>query len=523
MPARLSGPDPFFFVENAVDSRWSGVKREPRVGEVRVALSQRQLGGAPHSASLPSRAALDGTVDLARDRDLVERCQGGDRTAFEELYHRYNRRLFHFCVRRLHEQHEAEDAVQEAFTRAWRAMPSFAGERRFYPWLTVIAGNVCTDVLRRRSRLTPMEDLPLPLVGLDGDVDEALLGQVDAAMAIEALEHLSERHQRVLALREGSGWSTQQLAEHEGVAVPAMETLLWRARQALKREFAALADTSGRLGVALGLGIAAMRRLLARQEARLGDRMPALQAMSMSVKGPSAVVASLVIAGGVASGFIVTAHHHTAQPTTVSMPVMVRTLAASSSSIGSQAPTTTRRAKDPASPTRDGTQSTGGSGSAATPGTGGTVSTGSSGSGTSTGGIGAGSLTLPGSGSNPSTTLPTVPSGSVPSLGTTVSGATKTLGSTASNAVGNLTKGVSGVTAPVTSGVTSVVGAVTSLTGSSLGITSVVSGLGGVLGGLTTTSTSTSTSTSSGGTSSGGTSGGSSTSPSSSGSLLGGL
>lgn len=485
-----------------------------------MAQSQRQLGGAPPSAVVRSKTTLDGTVDIARDRDLVERCQGGDRTAFEELYHRYHRRLFHFCLRRLHEQHEAEDAVQEAFTRAWRAMPNFAGERRFYPWLTVIAGNVCTDVLRRRSRLTPMEDLPLPLVDLGGDVDEALLGRVDAAMAIEALEHLSERHQRVLQLREGSGWSTQQLADHEGVAVPAMETLLWRARQALKREFAALADAGGRLGVALGLGLAAMKRLLARQEARLGERMPSLQAMSLSAKGPSAVLASLVIAGGVASGIIATAQHHTPRPGANSMPVTLRTPVAGAGLSGSRTLAASGSAKDTTTP-RGGSTVGSGSGS---PGTGG--SSGSAEPAGSTGSIGAGSLTLPGSASSVGSSLPTLPSSDPSSLPTTVSSAattlgsavnkaTTTLGSATSSAVGSLTQGAGSVTAPVTSGVTSVVSGVTTLAGSSLGSSSVVSGLGGVLGGLTTTTTTAPSGS--------GTAGGGSTSSSSSGSLLGGL
>ena len=94
-------------------------------------------------------------VDLDRDRALVERCQAGDSAAFGNLYARYYERLLRFCLRRLNDRHEAEDAAQEAFARAWKALPRFAGERRFYPWLTVIAGNICTDMLRRRSRSTP--------------------------------------------------------------------------------------------------------------------------------------------------------------------------------------------------------------------------------------------------------------------------------------------------------------------------------------------------------------------------------
>ena len=100
-------------------------------------------------------------VDLERDRALVERCQAGDAAAFGNLYARYYERLLRFCLRRLNDRHEAEDAAQEAFARAWKALPRFAGERRFYPWLTVIAGNICTDMLRRRSRSTPTDDMEL--------------------------------------------------------------------------------------------------------------------------------------------------------------------------------------------------------------------------------------------------------------------------------------------------------------------------------------------------------------------------
>ena len=98
--------------------------------------------------------SLSDDVDLDRDRVLVERCQAGDSGAFGNLYARYYERLLRFCLRRLNDRHEAEDAAQEAFARAWKALPNFAGERRFYPWLTVIAGNICTDMLRRRSRST---------------------------------------------------------------------------------------------------------------------------------------------------------------------------------------------------------------------------------------------------------------------------------------------------------------------------------------------------------------------------------
>ena len=77
-------------------------------------------------------------VDLERDRALVERCQAGDTTAFGNLYVRYYERLLCFCLRRLNDRHDAEDAAQEAFARAWKSpfrrrtpvLPVAHGDRR---------------------------------------------------------------------------------------------------------------------------------------------------------------------------------------------------------------------------------------------------------------------------------------------------------------------------------------------------------------------------------------------------------
>jgi RNA polymerase sigma-70 factor (ECF subfamily) len=197
--------------------------------------------------------ARDGSVDVTRDKILVERCQAGDRQAFDELYLRYQRRLYRFCMQRLGQAHDAEDVVQESFVRAWRALPRFAGERRFYPWLTVIAANLCVDTLRRRSRLTPVEESRIIAADPGNyDIEDAVLHEVDSKMVATAFGHLSTRHQRVLQMREGSEWSYRQIAEHEGVGVTAVETLLWRARQALKREFLILDEQRGKVGALVG-------------------------------------------------------------------------------------------------------------------------------------------------------------------------------------------------------------------------------------------------------------------------------
>jgi RNA polymerase sigma-70 factor (ECF subfamily) len=174
-------------------------------------------------------------VDLVRDRDLVEQFQLGDPTAFDGLYRRYFARLYRFCHARLDDSFEAEDAAQEAFTRALTGLGSFGGERRFYAWMTVIAGNLCTDTLRRRVRTSLVDDAELD--GLTEATETLFEIRLDLAALAVALAQLTPRHREVLQLREGRGWSCRQIAEHLNVQVGTAEVLLCRARAALRREF----------------------------------------------------------------------------------------------------------------------------------------------------------------------------------------------------------------------------------------------------------------------------------------------
>jgi RNA polymerase sigma-70 factor, ECF subfamily len=249
-------------------------------------------------------------VDLDRDRALVERCQAGDSAAFGNLYARYYERLLRFCQRRLNDRHEAEDAAQEAFARAWKALPNFAGERRFYPWLTVIAGNICTDMLRRRSRSTPTDDLELGLqhpVGVTGadTSEELVLAAVDGELVNKALGRLSVRHRHVLAMREGSGWTYQQIADYEGVEIGTIETLLWRARQALKREFNVLSETKGALGgFLIGTGAFFRRGLM-----RLTNRGALMQqSAGMGTGGLRNAFAGVAVTSAAVAAAFITPH-----------------------------------------------------------------------------------------------------------------------------------------------------------------------------------------------------------------------
>jgi RNA polymerase sigma-70 factor (ECF subfamily) len=181
-------------------------------------------------------------VDLGRDRDLVDRHQRGDLEAFDDLYRRYFNRLNRYCQRHTADRHEAEEAAQEAFVRAFRSMDTFQGERRFYPWLTVIAKRIIIDRHRKDARLEPVADPDSGSVEADHD---HIFDAVDHAHVRQALAQVGPRHREVLLLREAHGLAYAQIADHLDVPLTTVEALLHRARKALRREFAKVAGVNG--------------------------------------------------------------------------------------------------------------------------------------------------------------------------------------------------------------------------------------------------------------------------------------
>jgi RNA polymerase sigma factor (sigma-70 family) len=449
-------------------------------------------------------------VDLERDRALVERCQAGDSAAFGNLYARYYQRLLRFCLRRLNDRHEAEDAAQEAFARAWKALPQFAGERRFYPWLTVIAGNICTDMLRRRSRSTPTDDIeltaqqPVGVVGADTS-EELVIAAVDGELANRALDRLSTRHRHVLAMREESGWTYQQIADHEGVEIGTIETLLWRARQALKREFALVSESKEALAGFLVAGAALFRRTIF----RVAHRGASVHSQSGNSGGLRNAVAGVAVTGAVVAAALITPHALSSGPSHP-IPLAAHSGAAAANPalpVTSPSPTAGATGNSGAGPnsTGAGSNASGGRGTSGSGGSGGTShgsslgGSGSSGAGGLAGGL---SGTTGGLQSGINNTVHGVTNG----LGGTVSGVTNGVG----GVVGGVTNGLNGATGGATGGRTNTAsGAVSGLTGA----------VGGILGGVTGSGST--NAPSSGGTGSSGTS--QSTTTTTNPNLLGGL
>jgi RNA polymerase sigma factor (sigma-70 family) len=228
--------------------------------------------------------------DVLSDASLVADAQRGSTAAFAELYERHHDGIVRHSPGRIG-ANDAADAAQETFLRAWRAIDGFGGEQRVYPWLRTIATNVCIDILRRRSRSVPVAELDgAPVVE---EIDLTAVAVHVSAMT-EALARLSDRHRSVLQLREYEGWTYERIADHEHLDLSAVKSLLWRARQSLRREFLVV-SAQGRLSALAGiLSLGRLRDLLA----QLAGGPAAVGASSAAVAAVAAAVAVPVMAGG---------------------------------------------------------------------------------------------------------------------------------------------------------------------------------------------------------------------------------
>ena len=452
-------------------------------------------GTGPLARRQEAFTILGDEVDLNRDRALVERCQAGDPAPFGALYAQYNERLFRFCLRRLNDRHEAEDAAQEAFARAWKALPRLTGERHFYPWLTVIAGNICTDMLRRRARSTPTDDLELTAkqpVGIDGEdtSEDLVVAAVDGELVNRALGRLSERHRHVLAMREGSGWTYQQIADHEGVKVGTIETLLWRARQALKREFALLSESKEALaGFLIATGVL-IRRTVHRAAHRASQRGASVsfQRSVGTDGGLRSALTGAAVAGAAVAAVFIAPHTLAGSSHAGSVGGANSVLADPPLTLGVPAATTPANATVPArsdTARRDTAQAALTNGSGGSGGPGDAAPTGVAGGGASagSGGNGTAGSAIPG-GPNGLTGATPPAGGVLKQAGQGLNGVTTSLGNTVTSVVVGLNNTVNGVTSGVGRAISGVTGPLSNATNN---VTSGVSDTaGGVAGGVST-------------------------------------
>ena len=186
-----------------------------------------------HALSSMSDAVID------EDSALARRAAGADVAAFEQLYRRHYRRVHAVIVRLVGQAGaRAEDLTQEAFVRAWQALPAFRFESAVSTWLHRLAVTTALMELRaRRSRpWQDDDDAQLEHVAGIDSVGRALLGR-DLEQAVSSLP---PRARAVLVLHDVEGWKHEEIATELGMAVGSSKAQLHRARGLLRERLGAM-------------------------------------------------------------------------------------------------------------------------------------------------------------------------------------------------------------------------------------------------------------------------------------------
>lgn len=285
--------------KNGVDRSFDASERafnHARLVPVQCACPASQIGGRtegmpPNGRNNPpmERVAEQPQSD---DRDLVLAFQNGSPGAYDAIYRRHGERVRGVCSRLLRNPHDAEEAVQETFLRAYQALGRFNGRYELGAWLGRIATNVCVDHLRSRSRhgplaLVPWMDHNIP----DGDAppDELIAGsdpRVD-----QAIETIRPLHATALRLRALHGLSHREMAGRLAMSPDQVKALLHRARRSFRRAF----DRAGNwaLGPFVGLSHLLSR---ARRSAASGESMAILGGPAGGAVAERMMAGALVVA-----------------------------------------------------------------------------------------------------------------------------------------------------------------------------------------------------------------------------------
>ena len=191
--------------------------------------------------------------DREVDQQLVERAQRGDKHAFELLVSKYQRKLARLLSRFIRDSAEVEDVTQEAFIKAYRALPAFRGDSAFYTWLYRIGINTAKNYLVAMGRRAPTttdidseeaEDYEggEQLRDLNTPENELMSRQV-AETVNQSLAGLPEELRTAITLREIEGLSYEDIANIMNCPIGTVRSRIFRAREAIAAKLKPMLDT----------------------------------------------------------------------------------------------------------------------------------------------------------------------------------------------------------------------------------------------------------------------------------------
>lgn len=183
-------------------------------------------------------------MDRASDEQLLLRAADGDDAAFTELVRRHHRAIVQFAYRFLgrRDRHTAEDLAQHVFLEAWRRAADFEPRAKVTTWLFRIATNAC---LNQRRYMRPRATVPLDAEQPDRSLDAQNRVELDEAgeRVRAAIVALPDNQRAAIVLRHYHGFSYAEIAEIIGASASAVDSLLQRARAALREQLATPGDS----------------------------------------------------------------------------------------------------------------------------------------------------------------------------------------------------------------------------------------------------------------------------------------
>ncbi|WP_133498926.1 RNA polymerase sigma factor RpoE [Cognatilysobacter terrigena] len=185
------------------------------------------------------------------DRELVERVQRGDSSAFDVLVRKYQHRVVGLIGRYVHDWSECQDVAQEVFMRAYRALGNFRGDAQFSTWLHRIAVNTAKNHLVAQNRRPPTDDIDVMdaeqfdhsyrLRDTDTPEHELLRQEIESTV-MAAVNRLPEELREAITLREVEGLSYDEIAERMGCPIGTVRSRIFRAREAIDAQLKPLLD-----------------------------------------------------------------------------------------------------------------------------------------------------------------------------------------------------------------------------------------------------------------------------------------
>jgi RNA polymerase sigma-70 factor (ECF subfamily) len=178
------------------------------------------------------------------DEELVARSIAGDTESFDQLILRWERPIYALAYRQIGREEDARDIVQDAFLRAFRALPGFKGEAKFSSWLYRITLNLCRDFMRRARRApfvqTPegvdVEDMASAELSTTESIEDVVTRQDLSRHVARAMGTLPEEQRSAILLKEYHGLTFQEIAELQGCPLSTVKTRLYQGLTVLRRE-----------------------------------------------------------------------------------------------------------------------------------------------------------------------------------------------------------------------------------------------------------------------------------------------